>query len=231
MPERINRLNKHRFAVEKHVFEILGEHPRIVKYLGESESPKGLFLEEASHGDLQAYLDNPSNVIDHNSRIRWCKQIAEAVAYLHSCNVIHCDLRPENILLYADSAGVLHVRLCDFGVSKTSRMYGGGLPDDGFFDPREPVAPSCRTDMFSLGSVLYTVMTSHWPYRSPGPFKTDVEISGYEALVTNHFKSGEFPSDTTKLAGGEIILKCWGYGYESVEEVVSAYEKLSIDSS
>jgi serine/threonine protein kinase len=64
--------------------------------------------------------------------LRWCTEAAEGLAYCHGMGVLHCDLRPDNLLL----DGNLSIQICDFGGSVCGKLDGGGLPDYGFFDPR-----------------------------------------------------------------------------------------------
>jgi hypothetical protein len=52
---------------------------------------------------------------------------------------------------------------------------GGYLPDSGFFNPRNLESKE-STDVFSLRSIYYTIMTGHCPYRSSGPFKSAEEM-------------------------------------------------------
>lgn len=71
------------------------------RYLGVHASSKGILLTEASHGNLQAYLDS-NNVAISNSLCRnWSVQAVEAIAYVHGNGVIHSDLRPKNYLVLA----------------------------------------------------------------------------------------------------------------------------------
>lgn len=57
---------------------------------------------EASNGSVQQYLNIRGNSIDDRLRLKWCKQAAEALDYCHTLKVLHCDLRPDNMLLTAD---------------------------------------------------------------------------------------------------------------------------------
>lgn len=99
-------------------------------------------------------------------------------------------------------------------------MDGGGLPDSGFFDPNSAWIPTPATDIFSLGSVLYAILTGHWPHRGPGGmFESMEEMEQYEMHVDGLFKQGIFP-DVKGLFGGEIILGCWMGKYSSVDEIL-----------
>ncbi|EQK98442.1 Protein kinase-like domain protein [Ophiocordyceps sinensis CO18] len=216
------------FSVEQQILEIL-DHPRIVRYLGRNNGqgdPRGILLAEANHGNLQRYLDEHSK-IPMSVRKSWCLQAVEAIAYIHHRGVIHSDLRPENFLIHATTPGTLDMLLCDFGGSTCDRLGldGGHLPDPGFYDPNSGAESTHQTDIFSIASVLYVILTGHWPYRGPGPFKTGKEMEDYGLEVDDLFERGRFP-DVDGLFAGEVILKCWRNEYASADDVLDDVRKL-----
>lgn len=147
-------------------------------------------------------------------RLKWCSQAAEAVYFIHRKGVIHSDLRPESYLLHNHD-----LLLCDFGGSTSGNIDGGHLPDSGFFNPSKPWVSSEATDIFSLGSIFYAIMTDHWPYRSPGPFTSVQEKLSYSDMVDGLFSLNKFPP-TDKLVGGPVIQGCWMEQYKDVEGVI-----------
>ncbi|KAF2184532.1 kinase-like protein [Zopfia rhizophila CBS 207.26] len=122
-------LYRSRFQVEETILRHLGDHPRVVKYIGTTANPHGIWLVEAHSGNLQQYQEQHGNTIEDSQRCKWCIQAAEAVSYIHSEGVLHCDLRPANCLLDKN----LDLVLCDFGGSRFGKLSGKGLPDSGFF--------------------------------------------------------------------------------------------------
>jgi serine/threonine protein kinase len=184
-----------------------------------------LVFVEANYGSLQAYLDHHNDAINTTLRIKWCIQATEAIRYIHQKGVIHSDLRPENYLLHTDAGGVLNLYLTDFGGSTCRDIDGGHLPDSGFFNPRRPWVSTEATDIFSLGSVFYTIMTGHWPYKSPGPFESVEEKWRYDENVDELFSQGKFPT-VEDLAGGAIIQGCWTEQYKDAETVLHDQELL-----
>lgn len=178
---------------------------------------------EEKHGDLQEYLDKSFPTIQLPLKMQWCLQIAQALEHCHSQNVVHCDLRPANCLLDVD----LNIRLCDFGGSKFNDLYGYGLPDFGFFDPRcvdDEASPAL--DIFALGSVMYTIMTGHFPFGGEGlTKKTGEEIAAYEIAVEEKFAKGVFP-DTSEMVNGDVTQRCWASKGPSAGEIVQALKAL-----
>ncbi|MFH1919692.1 MAG: serine/threonine-protein kinase [Planctomycetota bacterium] len=101
----------------------------------------------------------------------YADQMLEAVAYAHHRRVIHCDVKPENFILFGDN------RLClaDFGISKVARrtVQGSGSGTVGYVAPEQAMGkPSFRSDVFSLGLVFYRMFSGRlpeWPYQWPPP--------------------------------------------------------------
>ncbi|MFH2006255.1 MAG: serine/threonine-protein kinase [bacterium] len=106
-------------------------------------------------------------------------QIAEALDYMHCRDVIHCDIKPENVFLCRDTVG--HgvgegVKLIDFGLSRTMVRGGkldqsevGGTPAYAAPEQLAGVAPTPGMDIYGVGVLLYALITG-WP-----PFHGSVE--------------------------------------------------------
>jgi serine/threonine protein kinase len=186
-------------------------------------------LTEAKYGNLQAYIDSNNAAIDDSLRRKWVVQAVEAIVYLHGRGVIHSDLRPENYLVHAtDGPPVGHppsldLWLCDFGGSRCDELGSNvnHLPDEPFFDPQMPWTSTPATDIFSLGSIFYTILTGYWPYREGPPPLTMEEKNAYETKVNEFFKAGVFP-DVSHLSGGKVIKECWQHQHKTAENVLEA---------
>jgi serine/threonine protein kinase len=156
-----------------------------------------------------------------------CKQVAEAIVHVHEKYVVHSDLRPENFLVdRVDGSSAISIWLCDFGGSVCERLGldGGHLPDTPFFDPRMKWESTPAVDIFSLGSIFYTIQTGYWPFRhSPPQWSSVEEKQRYEAQVDGLFKVGCFPP-VSHVIGGDVIKGCWNHLYKTAEEVLKAVE-------
>lgn len=103
--------------------------------------------------------------------IHFAEQILEALAYAHSHHVVHCDVKPENFILFDDD----HLRLCDFGISKIAArtMRASGSGTIGYMAPEQAMGrPSPRSDVFAAGLLLYRMFTGalpEWPFDWPPP--------------------------------------------------------------
>ncbi|KAF3072112.1 hypothetical protein CFAM422_005803 [Trichoderma lentiforme] len=222
---------EHHYIVEKQILDRLGAHPRIVKFLGSyTEFPTGLLFAEASHGSLQKFLDEQDNEIAPSLRQKWFIQAVESIEFIHSKGVMHSDLRPDNFLVDCTLSQSLDLRLCDFGGSTCEdlQLSGGTLPDSGFHNPNDAWEPTYAADIFSLGSVLYTIMTGHWPFRSTtGEWTSTEEMMEYNAKADRCFADGIFP-EVEGLFGGEIITRCWTNKFSDAAEIMAKVSQLVI---
>ena len=97
-------------------------------------------------------------------------QMLSAVAYAHEQRVIHCDLKPDNWILFDHL-----LRLTDFGLAKISAgtMRASGSGTIGYCAPEQAMGkPSFRSDVFSLGLLLYRLLSGklpEWPFDWPPP--------------------------------------------------------------
>ena len=100
--------------------------------------------------------------------LEFAEQMIDAVAFAHEERVIHCDIKPENLILTPDG-----LMLTDFGIAKialrTIRASGSGTI--GFCAPEQAMGqPSFRSDVFSLGLVIYRMFSGQlpeWPFDWP----------------------------------------------------------------
>lgn len=101
----------------------------------------------------------------------YAEQTLEAVAYAHRRRIMHCDIKPENIILFPGN----RLRLTDFGTAKVAiqTIRSSGTGTIGYMAPEQAMGqPSLRSDVFSLGLLIYRMLTGQWPewpYDWPPP--------------------------------------------------------------
>ncbi|MCA9151855.1 MAG: protein kinase, partial [Planctomycetales bacterium] len=103
--------------------------------------------------------------------ISFAEQMLAAVGYAHEQRIIHCDIKPDNFVLFSGN----RLRLTDFGIARFAQhtLQGSGAGTVGYIAPEQAMGkPSFRSDVFSLGLVLYRTFTGYlpeWPFDWPPP--------------------------------------------------------------
>ncbi|KAG7188587.1 hypothetical protein KM043_008217 [Ampulex compressa] len=146
----------------------------------ETNTEMVLVLELAPGGELQMILDR-DEVPEERQVARLLKQILDGIAFLHSLNVAHLDIKPQNLVLTGEFPDC-DVKLCDFGISRYI-SHGAdireilGTPD--YVAPEvlnyEPI--SLATDMWSVGVLLYVLLTGCSPFGGDTKQETFCNIS------------------------------------------------------
>ena len=101
--------------------------------------------------------------------LSFTEQMLAAVAFAHRKRILHGDLKPENFILFPDN----HLRLADFGIAKVARrtLEASGSGTVGYLAPEQALGrPSLRSDVFSLGLILYRMFSGYlpeWPFTWP----------------------------------------------------------------
>ena len=233
----------HAFSVEVRLFERMGYHPRITPFVFTSTSNthvslysryhgrftmdnmrEGLLLGEANCGDLQSYIEKHNSKINIALRKQWSLQVAQAIAYVHEKGIIHSNLSTTNVLVH-QVAQTPDLFLADFGGSRCVGLDldGGLLPDDPFSDPCLTDHESPKVDLFSLGIVIYVIMTGCYPFHS-GPAPQNEERFAYGDRVRALFEQGQFPNLADVPLGNIIAGCCCKRRFETGQEVVRALE-------
>ena len=147
-------------------------HPNITRLLDGGVAASGdpyLVMEYIEGHPLDRYCADRKLPVE--ARIGLFLQVCEAVEFAHRNLIIHGDLKPANILVTADGT----VKLLDFGTAKLLRNPGGKVTQFNLLTPRYASPEQLRgelvntlTDIFSLGVVLYEMLTGTWPFGDPG---------------------------------------------------------------
>ncbi len=143
-------------------------HPNIVSvYDFEAADGEALLIMEAIEGPaLSDILDEtPPGQLDRDIIASIANSVASALSFAHSNNVLHLDVKPDNILV--DLEG--RTKLSDFGISKLADARGLALPSGGtigYMPPEQLRAEELdqRCDVFALGMVVYEMLTGENPF-------------------------------------------------------------------
>ncbi|MCA8956049.1 MAG: serine/threonine protein kinase [Planctomycetes bacterium] len=156
-----------RFAREARALASLN-HPHIltVHDFGDAGGHCYLVTELVDGISLRQLMDQGQ--LSPSEALRITPQICDALHYAHSRGVVHRDIKPENVLI--DTEG--QVKIADFGLAKLLRVDGGLTRNTEVFGTPQYMAPEQwrgsaevdhRADIFSLGVVLYEMLTGHLP--------------------------------------------------------------------
>ncbi|XP_074090333.1 leucine-rich repeat serine/threonine-protein kinase 1 isoform X1 [Macrotis lagotis] len=149
------------------------QHPCIVSLIGISIHPLCFALELAPLGSLTTVLSEKSKgssfmPLGHMLTQKIAFQIVSGLAYLHKKNIIFCDLKSDNILVWSlDVKEHLNIKLSDYGISRQSFHEGAlgveGTPGYQAPEIRPRIVYDEKVDMFSYGMVLYELLSGQRP--------------------------------------------------------------------
>jgi len=163
-----------RFRMERQTLAGL-DHPNVIKLLDGGSTPEGLpflVMDYVEGSPIDDYCDGHRLCVDE--RLQVFTKVCEAVQYAHERGVVHRDLKPGNILVTTNGVP----KLLDFGIAKVLNPESSSGPlfatqtgmrcmTPAYASPEQmrgkPVTPA--TDIYSLGVVLYELLSGHRPYR------------------------------------------------------------------
>ncbi|WP_437640736.1 serine/threonine-protein kinase [Sorangium sp. So ce854] len=152
-------------------------HPGIVRYVAHGSTPGGdryLAMEWLDGEDLAARLAR--RVLPAGEGLSLVRRAADALAFAHARGIVHRDIKPGNLFLPGGDAA--RVKLVDFGIARPSAeagrvtVTGGVLGTPGYMAPEQlegRAAPDPRSDVFSLGCVLFECLTGQPAFAGASP--------------------------------------------------------------
>ena len=159
--EKLSQVTEHQGIVSLHDFDLLHDPPYYAMGLHAYPNYDGVWETRT--------LERLCGHVDHREGWRLIRDIADAVAYLHRHQIIHCDLKPSNILLTDEAPH--HIKICDFGQSRGPAAEGAqpvGTPlyasPEQLRNPRDSAdGKGFRWDVYSFGVVAYKLLTGDLP--------------------------------------------------------------------
>jgi serine/threonine-protein kinase len=193
-----------RFHAERQILACL-QHPGIARVIDGGNAADGtpFIAMELVHGlPITDYLDR--NGLDLRQRLRLFRQVCDALQTAHQRGIVHRDIKPGNVLVDADG----QPRIIDFGIAKVldGESVGLSLPKTGtrmqMFTPEYAspeqvcglaVGPS--SDVYSLGVLLYELLTGSSPHILPGRSPVEIERTICHSM----------PSDPSTQVGRALV--------------------------
>jgi serine/threonine-protein kinase len=219
-----------RFEIEAKAISML-QHQNIVNIYeyGENDGVKYFAMQFVEGEDLSKRIQQ-KKTIPVTEVIDVTKQICRGLRYAHSKNVIHRDIKPQNVLIDRNNVCLLS----DFGIAKIFEstnltMTGMAVGTPEYMSPEQAEGETldAQTDIYSLGIVIYEMLTKHPPFTGTNP----VAIA-YKQVHEIPSPPSAFRKDTPKrleLIVLKALKKEKSERYGSVEEMLKDLDTVDIN--
>ena len=165
-------------------------HPGIVGIFDVGENPENqdpyIVLEFVAGEPLNRILAREKK-LPLETALRLAEEIAEALNYAHAQGVIHRDIKPGNILVTEDG----HAKIADFGIAKLNLAHftlpGRVLGTPAYMAPEQLSGEGVdgRSDLFSLGVILYAMVTGHSPFQGNSATTVCFKVANREPVTAS----------------------------------------------
>jgi len=166
-------------------------HPGIVTIFDVGEEPEShapyIVMEFVGGQSLDKLLSDSDHKLPVETALQLTLELAEALDCAHGQGVVHRDLKPANILLTEDG----HAKIADFGVAKLNlanhTLAGRALGTPAYMSPEQlnGDAVDGRSDLFSLGVILYTMVTGHRPFQGNSAVTVSFKVVNRDPLAAS----------------------------------------------
>jgi serine/threonine-protein kinase len=163
-----------RFTIEARAnFKIKNDHVVRVLDVDALESGAPFMVMELLEGEDLGRVLGTRGALPVEQAVEYALQACEAIAAAHACYVVHRDIKPENLFITGDGPERENVKVLDFGISKLAlaaqpAQTGTVLGSPPYMSPEQVRAADevdARTDIWSLGCVLYELLTGVAPFE------------------------------------------------------------------
>jgi serine/threonine protein kinase len=189
---------RERFFIEAQAAGRLS-HPCIVTIFDVGEELDSMtpyiVMEYVAGCSLEDSLSEQTGEFPVEESLSRVQELAEALDYAHAHGIVHRDIKPANIILTENG----HPKIADFGIAKlnlanaTSQGHGLGTP--AYMSPEQlngdPV--DGRSDLFSLGAVLYTMLTGYRPFQGNSALTVSFKVVNREPVPVSALDSEVSP--------------------------------------
>jgi serine/threonine-protein kinase len=173
-------------------------HPGIVTIFDAGEDPESgdpyLVMEYVPGEALSKLLAEHGGRLPVETALTYAQEIAEALDYAHSQGVVHRDIKPANILISEDG----HAKIADFGVAWINQEInesGEVVGSPAYMAPEQMMGktPDARSDLFSLGVILYSMITGFRPFQGNSAQTVCFKVINTEPVPVTSFQHEATP--------------------------------------
>ncbi len=172
-----NKEFRRRFRAESQAVAMVS-HPNIVGVYDVSSSDHGdyIIMELIEGITLKQYLERKGN-LNWRETLHFSLQIAKALEHAHSKGIVHRDIKPHNIMILKDGS----IKVADFGIarvgSSSSTLTREALGSVHYISPEQARGSMVdnRSDLYSLGVVMYEMLTGKPPYDGETPVSVAIQ--------------------------------------------------------
>ncbi len=224
-----------RFELEVETMSRL-RNPHVVSVYESMELTKGVFglmMEYVDGRTLHDLIDQVGRISVHRS-LDLVRQIANGLHEAHEAGITHRDLKPANIMIEQLPASGFFVRILDFGIA---RVVGGAAATQGFLGTPLFASPEqClgkevdhRSDIYSLGAVLFMCLTGGPPFTAATSWKVmEQQVYGSAPKVSDVVKSARVTPALDQLVA-DLLAKLPDERPSDLNEVIQAIDSILRD--
>jgi serine/threonine protein kinase len=185
-----------------------------------------LVMEYIEGQSLHQLLSGDNSRLPLSTALRLAQETAEALHYAHEQGVVHRDIKPANILVALDG----NPKIADFGIAKLNQsdltLPGQVLGSPAYMAPEQLSEEQVdgRSDLFSLGVILYFMLTGHRPFQGNSTATVCFKLANREPVTVMAFDSS-FPPELDQIVS-RAIAKDPTQRYQSGMEMASDIQRL-----